>query len=179
MKRSCGVRPCTLDSVSGVCCMHTAVVFYMLYPSGQSPAEAPLPALGSVRLLPWMCWVLTRCVWSACEMRSVTNFFGTEAHQHSGQEMLVRYLCLFSGEGVCCEWIEASVTEKGIPTSLWGCGCLYMQVRPSLCTVLLSAAGYVFMLRCGWKKWHLPSTLLLEKHLCESCLSGTCSEKIK
>ena len=43
--------PGASGSVSGMCCMHSAVVFWLLYPSGQASAEAVLACNGQCLVL--------------------------------------------------------------------------------------------------------------------------------
>ena len=53
--------PGTSGSVSNVCCVHTALVSWLLCPSCPSSAEALFACVGSVWSLAWMWWVLTWC----------------------------------------------------------------------------------------------------------------------
>ena len=94
----CSPGPSTTGSVFNVCCMCSAVVSWLLYPSGQSCARGcpcllwatfgPWPEYGGFKL-----GVLTR--WSTCEMRPVTTASGTEVLKNSW----VRRHCVGRGLG--------------------------------------------------------------------------------
>ena len=62
-KRSYTVQDLVLQgSVSGVCCVQSAVVFWVLFSSGQAYAEFLLVYMRSVWILSTVWQVLTRCL---------------------------------------------------------------------------------------------------------------------
>ena len=106
--------PDTSAVVSNVCCVCSALLSWMVFPSRPLICRGFLPVVGSI-------WSLAKC--SGCalvcyELRLVTTIARTKALKNSWVGRCIVGRTIFWGRGSCIG-TEASVTSKGGSTRVW------------------------------------------------------------
>lgn len=175
----CPPGPDTSGSVCSVCCMHTAVVSWLLYPSDQSSAEALFACCGQY-LVPGLtvvsfnfrCAVV--CLWNEtsyhhCWNQGFPKLPGREIWWGQG------FGLVFWGRMLAAQGLRQAWPGRVVPLEHREVGFGASKLS-SECWPCAGSHRWLCVYAKGWGgQWHLPVPLFPKGSLCENCLSATCS----